>query len=126
MRCRDLYNESAVSDVILAPYKQRDLPLDFFVFDFFCALHTDFFDEAVTDMRPNCSGKRPRTGWGGYSWDASHFPDWQAMLAGFRSGNNSYGSPLKTTNNIHPSALPTLCSAPVSFQSRERSCGPVL
>ena len=35
------------------------------------------------------------------------------MLAGFRSGNNSYGSPLKTTNNIHPSALPTLCSAPV-------------
>lgn len=74
-----------------------------------------FFDKAVTDVviRLNCSGKRPRTGWGGYSWDASHFPDWQAMLAGFRSGNNSYGSPLKTTNNIHPSALPTLCSAPV-------------
>ena len=42
VRCRDLYNESAVSDVILAPYKQRDLPLDFFVFDFFCALQHFF------------------------------------------------------------------------------------
>lgn len=73
----DLYNQSAVSDVILTPYRERDLPLDFFVFDFFW--------------------KRPRAGWGGYSWDTTHFPDWQKMLDGFRDGTSAYGSPIKTS-----------------------------
>ena len=72
---QDLYNESAVANAILAPYKVKDLPLDFFVFDFFW--------------------HRKSTGWGGYSWSESEFPDWKRMLANFKTSKNAYGHPFK-------------------------------
>lgn len=77
----DLYNSTAVRTLLLAEYKRQDLPLDMFVFDFFW---------------------HRRNGWGGYSWDRSHFPDGEALFASFRNGSNPYGAPIKTLNNHHP------------------------
>jgi hypothetical protein len=103
----ELYNSTAVRELLLAEYKKQDLPLDTFVFDFFW---------------------HRRNGWGGYSWDRTHFPDGEALMASFRDGSNPYGMAVKTLNNHHPVRASTRCTAaqPVARHCRCFVCAVTL
>mmetsp|Transcript_11362 Transcript_11362/g.28087 ORF Transcript_11362/g.28087 Transcript_11362/m.28087 type:complete len:823 (-) Transcript_11362:286-2754(-) len=96
-----LYQQEAVSEEILLPYKLLDLPLDFFVLDFYWH----------------------RGGWSGYSFDTNRFPDWRRFVEDFRTGSNAYGSPIKLISNMHPEDYVIHRESEDNYDSFARSMG---
>ena len=75
-----LYTQQGLSELVMAAYKEHDVPLD--------VLNLDM------------SWHRP--GWSSYSWDHTRFPDVPALMASLKSGDNAYGAQLKLILNHHP------------------------
>ena len=64
-----------------------------------------------------------RNGWGGYSWDRTHFPDGEALVASLRDGSNPYGQPIKSLNNHHPNGYVITAAGEDHYASFAKAMG---
>eukprot|EP01065_Artemidia_motanka_P009447 TRINITY_DN1482_c0_g1_i2.p1 TRINITY_DN1482_c0_g1~~TRINITY_DN1482_c0_g1_i2.p1 ORF type:complete len:865 (+),score=254.11 TRINITY_DN1482_c0_g1_i2:79-2673(+) len=81
-QCCPQYTPESFNSEVLLEYKNRSLPLSM----------------AVIDMDWH------KPGWNHYTWNPDLFPDPPSFVNAIKSGNNSYGAPLKLLLNIHPGA----------------------